>query len=245
MDVKTIATVGKRLKRFLSRFSDCFSRSEPREHLGTYVEGQVSGLQRKSVEPMALNGGTPPRTLQRFLESGRWDEQRLRDKMQWVVAAEHGHPKAVGVVDESAVPKCGKHTACVERQWCGNKGKVDNCVVGVHTSYVAEEFQCILDSELYMPKSWADDLPRRRLAHIPDNVQFRTKPEIALGQVARALENGVRVGMDFRCVLRTKQRVSGWSSTLGTELCRGGPCRFHRVARTTSGFTATHAAGAS
>ncbi len=193
MDVKTIATVGKRLKRFLGRFSDCFNRSEPREHLATYVSGQVSELQRKSVEPMALKGGTPPRTLQRFLESVRWDEQRLRDKMQWVVAAEHGHPKAVGIVDESAVPKCGKHTACVDRQWCGNKGKVDNCVVGVHTGYVAEEFQSILDSELYMPESWAGDLPRRRLAHIPDEVQFRTKPEIALGQVARALENGVRV----------------------------------------------------
>ncbi len=193
MDVKFVTKVGRRLKRFLGMFKDCFNRSEPREHLETYVHGQVSTLKRKSVEPMALKAGTPPRTLQRFLESVRWDQHRLRDRMQRVVARDHADPKAIGLIDESGYPKDGKHTACVHRQWCGHSGKIDNCVVAVHTGFVAGDFQCILDSELFMPKSWANDLPRRRAAHIPDEVEFRKKTEIALSQVARALGNGVRV----------------------------------------------------
>jgi SRSO17 transposase len=193
MDVKFVVTVGRRLKRFLGMFNDCFSRSEPRAHLATYVNGQVSTLKRKSVEPMALKAGTPPRTLQRFLESMRWDERRLRDRMQQVVARHHADPRAIGIIDESGYPKDGKHTACVARQWCGHLGKVDNCVVAVHAGFVVNDFHCILDSDLYLPESWRDDLERRRASHIPDDVTFRKKADIALGQVARALSNGIRV----------------------------------------------------
>jgi len=193
MDVNFVAKVGGRLKGFLGRFSDCFNRSEPREHLETYVRGQISSLERKSIEPMALEAGTPPRTLQRFLEQVEWNESRLRDRMQQLVAEEHADPKAIGIIDESGNPKNGKHTACVDRQWCGNTGKIDNCVVAVHTSYVAGDFHCLLDSDLYMAQSWANDLPRRQAAYIPDDVEFRTKPEIALEQVRRALGNGIRV----------------------------------------------------
>ena len=80
MEATEISCLGTRLTKFLRRFADCFGRSEPREHLRTYIRGQLSDLPRKSVEPMALTAGTPPRTLQRFLESVQWDEQRLRDR---------------------------------------------------------------------------------------------------------------------------------------------------------------------
>jgi len=193
MDGTFIAKVGKRLKSFLSGFSDCFNRSEPREHLETYVNGQVSKLDRKSVEPIALQGQTPPRTLQRFLESIQWDEERLRDRIQWTVASDHADPQAIGIVDESSYPKDGHHTACVERQWCGNTGKIDNCVVAVHLGYAVNDFRCLLDSELFMPESWANDWERRRAAHIPDGVEYRKKTRIALDEIARALANGVRV----------------------------------------------------
>ena len=193
MDATEIAGLESELMDFLAEFDDCFGRSEPREHLRTYVSGQLSDLQRKSVEPIALSAEVPPRTLQRFLESIEWDEKRLRDKSQYVVAREHANPDAVGIVDETGHPKKGAHTAGVKRQWCGNTGKVDNCVVSVHTGYVAGDFQCLLDSEVYLPEEWADDLPRRRAAYIPDDVTFRTKPEIALNQIRRCLDNGIRV----------------------------------------------------
>lgn len=193
MDASEIAGLASELADFLGEFDDCFGRSEPREHLRTYVSGQLSDLERKSVEPIALAGDVPPRTLQRFLELVEWDQERLRDKLQQTIARDHADPDAIGIVDETAHPKKGKHTAGVKRQWCGNTGKVDNCVVSVHTGYVAGDFQCMLDSDVYLPKNWADDLPRRRAVHIPDDVTFRTKPELALDQIRRCLDNGVRV----------------------------------------------------
>ncbi len=193
MDASEIAGLGSELMGFLAGFDDCFGRSEPHEHLRTYVSGQLSDLPRKSVEPIALSADVPPRTLQRFLESVEWDEVRLRDKLQRVVTRDHADSQAIGIIDETGHPKKGRHTAGVKRQWCGNTGKVDNCVVSVHTGYVVGDFQCLLDSDVYLPEEWADDLPRRRAAHIPDEVVFRTKQQIALNQIGRCLGNGIRV----------------------------------------------------
>jgi len=193
MEAIEIRGLGRRLREFLRPFDDCFRRSEPREHLWTYVGGQVSRLQRKSIEPMALQAGTPPRTLQYFLSSVPWDGPRMRDRQQWIVARDHADPRAVGIVDETGNPKKGRHTAGVRRQWCGNTGKVDNCVVAVHVAYAAGDFQCLLDSDLYLPREWAEDPVRRKEARIPEEVVFRTKPQIALDQIRRALANGIRV----------------------------------------------------
>ena len=193
MEAHEIARLGKELSEYLSEFYDCFGRSEPREHLHEYVCGQASDLHRKSIEPIALLTGTPPRTLQRFLESVQWDEERLRDRVQWIVARDHSHPHAIGIVDESGHPKKGSHTAAVHHQYCGNTGKQDNCVMSVHVSYVAGSFQCILDSELYLPQNWADDPDRREEVYIPEDVVFRKKTTIALDEVRRALGNGIRV----------------------------------------------------
>jgi SRSO17 transposase len=193
MDAKQISELGDRLMGFLVELDDCFGRCEARDHLRSYVRGQLSDLRRKSIEPIALQSGIPPRTLQRFLESVRWDELRLRDRLQWIVARDHAHPQAIGTIDESGHPKKGRHTAAVKRQWCGNTGKIDNCVVSVHLGYVAGDFQCLLDSDLYLPKDWADDPVRRAAAYIPDEVAYRKKTDIALAQVQRALANGIRV----------------------------------------------------
>lgn len=193
MDARQIANLGSELMDFLGEFDDCFGRSEPREHLRTYVRGQMSDLPRKSIEPIALAAKTPPRTLQQFFESVGWHELRLRNRSQQIVARDHAHPKAIGVIDESGYPKKGCHTAAVKRQWCGNTGKIDNCLVAVHLSYVADDFQCLLDSDLYLPQDWANDPARRREAHIPEDVVYRKKTAMALEQIRRALTNGIRV----------------------------------------------------
>jgi len=193
MDAKQIKNMGKQLTRFLAEFDDCFGRSEPRQQMRTYVAGQLSDLPRKSIEPIALAAGVPPRTLQRFLASVQGDDERIVDRTQWIVARDHAHPQAVGAVDDTGNPKKGTHTAAVQRQWCGNTGKIDNCVVSVHISYTAGDFQCLLDSDLYLPKAWANDPARRKQAGIPDDVVYRKKATIALQQIRRAMGNGIRV----------------------------------------------------
>ena len=102
------------LNKYLRQFDDCFGRIEPAERLKAYVTGQLSDLQRKSVEPMADAAGLPPRNLQQFLSLHKWDEMRMRQTLQHIVANEHPHPYSIGVFDETGHPKKGQKTPGVQ-----------------------------------------------------------------------------------------------------------------------------------
>ena len=194
MTEQQILSLGSELATFLVEFEDCFGRSEPRDKLETYVRGQLGELPRKSVEPMALQAGMRPRTLQEFLASDEWDEERLRSHVRRLVVRDHADDQAIGVIDESGHPKKGDQTAGVSRQYCGNTGKIDNCVMTVHLTYTSfdGEFRTMLDSDLYLPQGWHEDRERCRRAKIPDEVVYRPKYIIALEQLDRALAAGVR-----------------------------------------------------
>ena len=167
MTLGQIGKLGKELSRFLKLFADCF-RSQPGFALGqTYVQGLLSDLGRKNAEAIALAFDTPPRTLQRLMESIKWDEKGVRDKAQQLVAHDHNHAEAIGCIDESGTAKSGDKTVGAARQWLGSCGKVENGVVGVHLSYSAPGFQCLLDSEIYLPAEWADDKKRRKKTTSP------------------------------------------------------------------------------
>ena len=193
MDAATILEIRPALTRFLHEFDGCFGQARTQQYLGVYVAGQLSDLDRKSVEPMADAAGVPPRSLQEFLSLFKWDESGLRDRLQRRVAARHADPNSVGVIDETSVVKKGDQTACVQRQHCGAAGKIENCVVSVHLGYIAGDFHALLDGELYLPEeTWHNDRARCRAAGIPDDVVYRPKWQIALQQVRRALAAGVR-----------------------------------------------------
>jgi SRSO17 transposase len=192
MDARQIQQLRPMLNKFLRQFDDCFGRSEPVEHLCTYVTGQLSDLPRKSLEPIADAAGERPRNLQQFLSLHAWDEERMRDLLEQIVARDHGHPVSIGVIDDTGHPKKGDKTPGVQRQWCGNTGKVDNCVVTVHLGYTAGGFRCLLDGEPFLPEGWANDRDRCREAHIPDEVTHRPKWEIAWAMWEHAVANGVR-----------------------------------------------------
>jgi SRSO17 transposase len=167
MTLEQIASLGKELAKFLGLFVGRFRSRPGFALLRIYVQGLLLDLQRKNIEAMALEMGTAPRTLQRFVESIKWDETGVRDDCQRVVARDHAHPEAVGCLDESGTPKSGSHTAAAARQWLGSCGKVDNGVVCVHLSYSRPGFQCLLDSEVYLPRDWADDPVRRKKTTSP------------------------------------------------------------------------------
>jgi SRSO17 transposase len=181
MTLSQIATLGRKLVMYLATFADCFGRRDARALLRVYVQGQLSTLQRKTAEGIALEFGKAPRTLQRFLESIKWDEEKFHDRCQQIVAKDHGHPQAIGVLDESAVAKSGDDTVGVGRQWDGNRGKVDNCVVGVHLSYATPNFQCLLGSALYLPEDWANDPARRKKTTFPTRYSFFRNRKLAWG----------------------------------------------------------------
>jgi SRSO17 transposase len=191
MDAEQIRRLKPRLTRFLSRFDDCFDRKDPRAHLPVYVEGQLSDLGRKSVEPIALKAGVPVRTLQEFLGQYRWDHQRLGRRLQAIVATEHASPRSIGLIDETSFVKKGVQTPGVQRQHCGAVGKQENCIVTVHLGYAADDFHCLLDGALFVPEQWSADRQRCRAAGIPDDVGYRPKTDVALELYDRACAQGV------------------------------------------------------
>ena len=123
MDAQQIRGLRPMLTRFLKRFDDCFARKDTRAHLSVYVEGQLSDIPRKSVEPIALAADVPVRTLQEFLAQHRWQEDLARDRLQQIVAEEHAHPHSVGIIDETSFVKQGDKTPGVQRQYLGTVGK--------------------------------------------------------------------------------------------------------------------------
>jgi SRSO17 transposase len=195
MTVDQILSLGPALVEFLDEFADCFGRAEPRQHLLHYVRGQLSNLQRKSVEPIALFNNLAPRTLQEFLNTDVWDHPRARDRLQQIVARDHEDPKAIGILDDSGHPKSGKRTPGVQWQYCGRLGKTANCVVTVQLAFSSFDtcFRTMLDTELFLPESWSNDRQRCREAGIPDEVVYRPKHAIALELLDRAQGNGVHL----------------------------------------------------
>lgn len=191
MNAQQIRLLEPKLDDYLENFAECFARSDTRQHLPVYVRGQLSDLPQKSVEPIALAAGVAPRTLQEFLSQHVWDHDKMRDRVQQLVLAQHAGPHRIGIFDETSDPKKGHKTPGVQKQWCGRLGKTENCVVTVHLAYAQEDFHCLLDGELFLPESWAEDRDRCREAGIPDTMVYRPKWQIALELYDRALANGL------------------------------------------------------
>jgi SRSO17 transposase len=180
------------LERLLARFGRLFARAEPRGQAGRYLEGLLGPVERKNGWQLAeAIGDARPWRTQRVLSHVLWDEEAARDLCREHVVGRLGARDAVLVVDETAFVKKGRHSAGVARRYCGTLGKVETRQVGVFLAYGSRKGHALIDRRLYLPEAWAGDAERRRAAKIPDEVPFRTKPEIAREMVARALDAGV------------------------------------------------------
>ena len=181
----SIAGCCDHLTRFLQRYLPLFYRDEQRELATVVIRGRLSGLERKTCEPIALQAGRPRKPVQHFVGAGKWDDDTLLAELARHAKEELADPTAVLVVDPSAFPKKGSHSCGVKRQWCGRLGKEDNCQVGVFLLYAAPGGHAPLDCRLYLPKDWADDKKRRKQCHVPKKVKFQEKWRIALDQIDR------------------------------------------------------------
>jgi len=254
MDLKELRQVRRDLNRFMGKFDGCIKTRPSRAHLRTYVNGQLGSLERKSVEPIALEAGVPPRTLQQFLSEYEWDEDAVGRRLRAWAKRKHGTPNAIGVIDETSFAKKGRKTTGVQRQYCGTTGKTDNCVVSVHLGYVTPDFHALLDGDVYLPKSWTDDPERCREAGIPEDVVFRPKWRIALELIQRSRAEGVPLGwitadefygragqfrdgvaaMGLWYVLEIPSNLTGWTRApqvepAGTVLASGRILKHSRV----------------
>ena len=197
MTPKQLIELGTTLATYLRQFQDCFVQSRTAEHFVSYCRGLLSDLPRKSIEPLALACGAAVRTLQEFLRDHVWDQFRMRDQLQQGLAQrpmlDASELGTIGVIDETSVAKKGTKTPGVHRQWCGSRGKIENCIVTVHLGIVQGAFKTLIDADLFLPKAWSEDRERCREADVPDDLVYRAKWGIALEQIDRAAANGVKL----------------------------------------------------
>jgi SRSO17 transposase len=182
------------LWEFQSAFHDCFARSEPRTYFFDYMVGQLSQLERKSIEPMALHveGGTV-RGLQRFISNVRWDEEQMRWNYHQLVAEEMGEPDGVLMFDETGFVKKGQNSVGVARQYCGTLGKVENCQVGVFAGYASRHGYALVDKRLFLPEAWFTDAyaARRARCQVPTEITFQSKPQLAAAMLQAIAHEGL------------------------------------------------------
>jgi len=196
MNYEQLASFEPALARFLEKIRPCFKRDKTFGYLQKYMLGLLTDLRRKSIEPIALASGVAVRTLQEFLAFFRWDHDRADQTLvREVVNRQHGK-YSIGVLDASAHVKQGKETPGVQRQWCGETGKRDNCVIGQHLLYTDNDadnpFSCVVASDLYLPQSWEQDRARCQRAGIPDELHYRPKWKIGVEQIERVMAEGLR-----------------------------------------------------
>jgi SRSO17 transposase len=169
-----------RLEEFVEPFAARLVRSKQRTLAQRYVAGLVSQVQRKNVESIAYHHDQDRQMLQKFIGQYGWDHQPLVAELVRQVGMELGRSDAVLVFDPSAFPKKGDESVGVQRQWCGRLGKVDNCQVGVYLAYVSAEEHALVDTRLYLPKSWARSKKRRAKVGVPTDVKFCTRHALSL-----------------------------------------------------------------
>jgi len=160
-----------------------------------YVHGLLAPLEKKNSWTLAERAGEAiPDGMQRWLASADWDADAVRDDVRDYVVEHLGVPAGVLVVDETGFLKKGTKSAGVARQYSGTAGRVENCQIGVFLDYATPAGRTFLDSELYLPKTWAEEPRRRAEARVGGDVEFATKPELAMRMIARALDADVPAG---------------------------------------------------
>jgi SRSO17 transposase len=182
-------------QEWLESFLAVFKRSEQRCWAPRYLQGLIGPGARKSVEPMAERV-CPGQTqqLHHFVSTSPWSTAPLEQVLHKTADALVGCEDAVLIVDDTALPKQGRHSIGVKRQHCGALSKQANCRVLVSLTLAQKEVPVPIALRLYLPKDWAQDKARREEAKVPESISFETKDDIALAQIDIALANGGRFG---------------------------------------------------
>jgi SRSO17 transposase len=210
-----VRACSRQLNAFLARYLPLFYRDEQRAHAATLLKGKLTGLQRKTTEPIATQAGQKRRPLQHFLGAGGWDDDAVLGELRRHAAQELADPEGVLILDNHGVPKKGDDSCGVARQWCGRLGKVDNCQVGYVLAYAAPRGKALVDCRLYLPRERADDPGHRTKTHVPEDVTFQEGWRVGLDLLRRSgpeLPHGWVVGDDEfgrASALRGQLRLDG------------------------------------
>jgi SRSO17 transposase len=192
----------ERFRGYVERLGGVLGHADRCRPLRAYCTGLLLPGERKSVEPMAarvepFRVGAAHQSLHHLVAKAAWDDAAVlaavRDYVLPVIEAQG--PIRAWIVDDTGLPKKGRLSVGVARQYCGQLGKQENCQVAVTLAVASETASLPIAYRLYLPESWADDPARRAMAGVPEESAFRTKPEIALDQIRQAVADGVPRGV--------------------------------------------------
>ena len=176
------------LKEFIA---PAFKRSEQSGSAGVFIDGLLSGVERKTGWMLAEEAGlAQPYRIQSLLGRSSWSADTLCERVRRYAIEALGDPDGVLVVDETGFLKKGTHSVGVARQYSGTAGRIENCQIGVFVSYASRWGHALIDRRLYLPKAWANAPDRRAKAHVPKDVAFATKPAMACEMIANLLDEG-------------------------------------------------------
>jgi SRSO17 transposase len=213
-----------RITAFLQRYLPCFYRSEQRTNATLVIRGLLSGLERKTCEPIAVEAGVHRKPIQFFVGAGKWDDEAVMAELRCNVRETLGHEEAILVLDPSGFPKSGIESCGVARQWCGRLGKQDNCQLGVFLIYAASGGYAPLDRRLYLPREWAADPNRRAKAHVPEDVTFQESWRIAVDLLERCRKDLPHAWVTGDDELGRPAEFRGWLRRQGERYVLDVPC---------------------
>ena len=201
MGLRRSEAIESRFTAYVEGLTSVIGHADRAKPLRDYCTGLMMPCERKSVEPMAAITA-PERTaaqhqsLLHFVGEGKWSDEKVLAKVRELVLPQierHGSIEA-WIIDDTGFPKKGQHSVGVTRQYCGQLGKQDNCQVAVSLSLANHHASLPVAYRLYLPEDWAKDSGRRRKTGVPEEVSFKTKPEIALEQITAACAAGLPRG---------------------------------------------------
>ena len=169
-----------RLGDFVAPYQHALKTEAGQRNVHLYLAGLLSHLNRKNAETIAALVDVERLVMQQFIGTAPWDHRPLLTVLVGEVVDRLGDPDGVIAFDPSSFPKRGTHSVGVKRQWCGHRGKIDTCQVGVYMGYVSRHAHALLDFRLSLPQEWARDTPRRQACHVPEDVPYRTRQEQCL-----------------------------------------------------------------
>lgn len=212
----------RRLNDFLEQIGSTLGNRRRRASFAAYALGLLGDGERKSVEPIAARTCPDPdavdavhQQLLHFVSNSDWSDRRVRlQASRYALSAMMAkEPVDTWILDDTGFLKQGKHSVGVQRQYTGSAGKVTNCQIGVSLTLATRNVYMPVDFDLYLPRSWLDDPDRRHEARIPDDLEFRTKVDLAMDMIRRAVDSDLPRGVvladsfygdstEFRALLR-------------------------------------------
>lgn len=203
-DYQVDSAVEQRLNKFFDRIGLVLGNPERRASFATYAVGLLGDGERKSMEPIAARACASPKEvsaghqrLGHFIRDSKWNDEKVRAEATRYALEQmtQREPISTWILDDTGFLKQGKHSVGVQRQYTGSAGKVANCQIGVSLSAATRSDHLPIDFELYLPQRWVDDDDLRLKTRIPTETTFKTKPELALRMLERAVRHGVPRGI--------------------------------------------------